>query len=104
MGEGVPMMYHGNGFGGPGQVFVGGQGERAARQYPLELLQVIGGVAHGPRRWQPRRHQPPPNPSTTADSGIGYESDDSSLSSNASGSNKEDRGKSDLITKCLIIE
>ncbi|XP_072938177.1 poly(A) RNA polymerase gld-2 homolog A-like [Epargyreus clarus] len=96
MNEGAPIMYHGSsGLGGPGPVYmVQGQIERQPpRHYPLEMLQMMGGVSSRgggspgqgtPRRWQPRNRQP----SKADNSAFGYDSDDSSLSSNASGSNK----------------
>lgn len=101
MNEGAPVMYHGNGgFGGPGAMYmVPGQIERQApRQYPPEMLQVMGGViprggspGQGtPRRWHNKRDRRFTKTDNTA---FGYESDDSSLSSNASGSNKSsDKG------------
>lgn len=71
------MLYHGSGgFGGPGPGFAGGALERA-RQFPaLELP--------GPA---PRR-TPRPERQSKDNTAFGYDSDDSSLSSNASGSNK----------------
>lgn len=101
MAEGAPMMYHGGGgYGGPGQVYVvPGQLERQPRQYPLEVLQIMGGVSPGsgqgtPRRWQPRRDRQQTSKGS-GDSAFGYESDDSSQSSNASGSNKSgEKGES----------
>lgn len=98
MSEGVPIMYHGNGsFGGPGQMFyMGGQGERPTRHYPLDVRHNHGGSPGGhttPRRWQPRRDRHP-NPKSIDNTAFGYDSDDSSLSSNASGSNKSgDKGE-----------
>ncbi|XP_047532411.1 poly(A) RNA polymerase gld-2 homolog A-like isoform X1 [Vanessa atalanta] len=96
MNEGAPIVYHGNGgFEGPGIYMIPGHVERQTpRHYPLEMLQVIGGLGsrgggspgHGtPRRWQPRKERQPTKTDNTA---FGYDSDDSSLSSNASGSNK----------------
>ncbi|CAH2261516.1 jg20145 [Pararge aegeria aegeria] len=95
MNEGAPMMYNGGGFDGPGGVYMV-QGQ--ARHYPLEMLQVMGGMGGRgggsprqgtPRRWQPRKDRQPLKP----DNAFGYDSDDSSLSSNASGSNKSsDKG------------
>lgn len=99
MNEGVPMMYHGNGgFGGPGQMFLmGGQAERTTRHYPMDALQSLSGSPGGhntPRRWQPRRERHP-NSKNADNTAFGYDSDDSSLSSNASGSNKSgEKGKS----------
>ncbi|KAL0821355.1 hypothetical protein ABMA28_005944 [Loxostege sticticalis] len=97
MNEGAPMMYHGNGgFGGPGPMYMVAGVERQPRHYPLEVLQVMGGGARGggspgpgqgtPRRWQQRRDRQTNNKGDNT--AFGYESDDSSLSSNASGSNK----------------
>ncbi|XP_046966727.1 poly(A) RNA polymerase gld-2 homolog A-like isoform X1 [Vanessa cardui] len=96
MNEGAPIVYHGNGgFEGPGIYMIPGHVERQTpRHYPLEMLQVMGGLGsrgggspgHGtPRRWQPRKERQPTKTDNTA---FGYDSDDSSLSSNASGSNK----------------
>ncbi|XP_045501288.1 poly(A) RNA polymerase gld-2 homolog A-like [Colias croceus] len=93
MNEGAPIVYHGNGgFGAPG-IYVGqGQMERQNRQYPMEVVQMIGGVGMRgmgsprqgmQRRWQPRRER-----QQKGENAFGYDSDDSSLSSNASGSNK----------------
>lgn len=84
------MMYHGAGYGGPPPVYMVPNG--GPRQYPLELLQAMGGVTREgtPRRDQPRQRRP----SNKKDTAFGYESDDSSLSSNASGSNKSsDKGE-----------
>ncbi|RVE42990.1 hypothetical protein evm_012362 [Chilo suppressalis] len=92
MNEGSPMIYHGNGgFGGPGPMYMVGM-ERQARHYPLDVVQVPGASpANGngtPRRWQQRRDRYKDN------TAFGYDSDDSSLSSNASGSNKSgDKGE-----------
>ncbi|CAG9791102.1 unnamed protein product [Diatraea saccharalis] len=92
MNEGAPMIYHGNGgFGGPGPMYMVGV-ERQARHYPLEVVQVPGASpanGHGtPRRWHQRRDRHKDN------TAFGYDSDDSSLSSNASGSNKSgDKGE-----------
>ncbi|XP_028178731.1 poly(A) RNA polymerase gld-2 homolog B-like [Ostrinia furnacalis] len=98
MNEGAPMMYHGNGgFGGPGPMYMVAGVDRQPRHYPLEVLQVMGGPgARGggspgpgqvtPRRWQQRRDRQTNNKGDNT--AFGYESDDSSLSSNASGSNK----------------
>lgn len=112
MAEGAPMMYHaGGGFGGPGQVYVvPGQLERPPRQYPLEVLQIMGGVARSsppagqgaPRRWQPRRDRQQP-PKGGGDSAFGYESDDSSQSSNASGSNKSGEKGESMGKYCYIF-
>ncbi|CAH0588239.1 unnamed protein product [Chrysodeixis includens] len=93
MNEGSPMMYHGSGgFGGPGQIFMMGGQERATRHYPLDALQSLGGgspAGHAtPRRWQPRRDRHPNAKGAGDNTAFGYDSDDSSLSSNASGSNK----------------
>lgn len=93
MSDGAPMMYHGSGYGGAPPVFmVAGQGER--RPGALEYLQYVGAAPApaSPRRPpSPRRAQHPRHRDATA---FGYESDDSSLSSNASGSNKSsDKGK-----------
>ncbi|XP_053611914.1 poly(A) RNA polymerase gld-2 homolog A-like [Plodia interpunctella] len=97
MNEGAPVMYHANGgFGGPAPVYMVTNGERQ-RQFALEALQATAGSggrsggspAHQqgtPRRWQPRRDRPHSN--KTENTAFGYDSDDSSLSSNASGSNK----------------
>lgn len=90
MNEGSPIMYHGNGYGG-GVYMVPGQMDRS-RQYPLEMLQVLSSAGRGngehgqvaPRRWQARRERQPSKDNTA----FSYDSDDSSLSSNASGSNK----------------
>lgn len=92
MNESAPIMYHGSGYGGA-VYMVPGQIDRT-RQYPVEMLQVIGGGGgrdNGdpgqctPRRWHARRDRQQNNKDNTA---FGYDSDDSSLSSNASGSNK----------------
>ncbi|CAG4955476.1 unnamed protein product [Parnassius apollo] len=91
MNEGAPIMYHGNGYGGA-VYMVPGQIDRS-RHYPLEVHQVLGGAGRGggdpshgtPRRWQARRDRQHTSKDYTA---FGYDSDDSSLSSNASGSNK----------------
>ncbi|CAK1580771.1 unnamed protein product [Parnassius mnemosyne] len=97
MNEGAPIMYHGNGYGGA-VYMVPGQIDRS-RQYPLEVLQVLGGAGRGggdpshgaPRRWQARRDRQQSKDYTA----FGYDSDDSSLSSNASGSNKSsEKGES----------
>lgn len=91
MNEGAPMMYHGNGgFGGPGPMYMVGGVERQPRHFPMEMVQVVGGAGSPgpgqgtPRRWQQRRDRQPKGDNTA----FGYDSDDSSLSSNASGSNK----------------
>ncbi|XP_060804391.1 poly(A) RNA polymerase gld-2 homolog B [Amyelois transitella] len=97
MNEGAPVMYHSNGgFGGPAPVYMVANGERQ-RHFALEALQAStgsggrggGSPAHQqgtPRRWQQRRDRPHGN--KTENTAFGYDSDDSSLSSNASGSNK----------------
>ncbi|XP_041981044.1 poly(A) RNA polymerase gld-2 homolog A-like [Aricia agestis] len=88
MNEGAPLMYHGNAsFSGPSTMYmVQGHGDRQQRQYPVEMLQVIGGVHGSPGQGTPRRcHK---NRQIDKDNAFGYESDDSSLSSSASGSNK----------------
>lgn len=104
MAEGAPMMFHGGGYGAGGQVYVvGGQLERPPRQYPLEVLQIMGGVAPDagvPRRWPPRPERLAPK--AGGDSAFGYESDDSSQSSNASGSNKSGE-KGESIGKYLSL-
>ncbi|KAJ0174933.1 hypothetical protein K1T71_009074 [Dendrolimus kikuchii] len=84
MNEGIPMMFHGSGgFGGPG-VYMMSQLERAGH-YPLDMLPVMG-VGHNGggtgRRWQHHRERPKDSVA------FGYDSDDSSLSSNASGTTK----------------
>ncbi|CAH2049002.1 unnamed protein product, partial [Iphiclides podalirius] len=98
MNEGAPIMYHGNGYGGA-VYMVPGQIDRT-RQYPMDMLQVLGGAGRDsgdpgqctPRRWQARRDRQQNNKDNTA---FGYDSDDSSLSSNASGSNKSsEKGES----------
>lgn len=98
MNEGAPMMYHGSGaFGGPGQMFMMGGQERTARPYPLDGLPSLAGSPAGhatPRRWQPRRDRHPNAKAAGDNTAFGYDSDDSSLSSNASGSNKSgEKGK-----------
>lgn len=102
MNEGAPIMYHGNGgFDGPGIYMIPGHVDRHShRHYPLEVVQVMGGLGprggsapgHGTsRRWQPRKDRQPNKTDNTA---FGYDSDDSSLSSNASGSHKSnEKGK-----------
>lgn len=93
MNEGSPIMYHGSGrFGGPA-MYMMGPVERQTRNYQtVAKTDARGAVSPGgyglQRRWQPRRDK---NKENTA---FGYESDDSSLSSNASGSNKSvEKGK-----------
>lgn len=105
MNEGAPVIYHGNGgFEGPGMYMVPNHVERQTpRHYPLEMLQVMGGVGsrvggspgHGtPRKWQARKERQNKSDTTA----FGYDSDDSSLSSNASGSNKSsDKGMLNII-------
>ncbi|XP_050679392.1 poly(A) RNA polymerase gld-2 homolog A-like [Leptidea sinapis] len=91
MNEGASTLYHSNGFGGSGAYNMGHmQMERQNRQYPYNMLN--GGINSSmsprqgtQRRWQPRRDRRPIKGENTA---FGYDSDDSSLSSNASGSNK----------------
>lgn len=100
MNEGAPV-YNGSGFEGPRGMYV--VQNQTPRQYPLEMLQVMGGMgARGggsprqstPRRWQPRKDRQTAKP----DNAFGYDSDDSSLSSNASGSNKScDKGRFTFI-------
>lgn len=76
---------------------MGGQAERTTRHYPMDALQSLSGSPGGhntPRRWQPRRERHP-NSKNADNTAFGYDSDDSSLSSNASGSNKSgEKGKS----------
>ncbi|KAI5643859.1 hypothetical protein NE865_04035 [Phthorimaea operculella] len=90
MNEGAPL-YGGGGFGGPSPVYMvnnGGAAVERGRPYPIEVLQALGGAAPAPHpfnRSHPRRDY---NHNAKGDSAFGYESDDSSLSSNASGSNK----------------
>lgn len=94
-------MYHGSGgFGGPGAMYMVA-GERS-RHYPLEAVPAAAAgrgassPAHAatPRRWQQRRDRHHKTDSTA----FGYDSDDSSLSSNASGSNKSgEKGKCTLL-------
>lgn len=99
MNEGAPMMYGGGGcgYGGAGVFVMAGQ-ERPSRHYPLDVLQVLGGAAPSPAntRRAPRKERPPRDPRDAT--AFGYDSDDSSLSSNASGSNKSsEKGMSTLI-------
>lgn len=101
MNEGAPMMYHGSGaFGGPGQMYMMSGQEHSARSYPLDGLPRLAGSPAGratPRRWQPRRERHPNAKAAGDNTAFGYESDDSSLSSNASGSNKSgEKGKNIL--------
>lgn len=113
MNEGAPMMYHGSGaFGGPGQIFMMGGQERSARHYPLDALQSLGGgspAGHAtPRRWQPRRDRHPSAKGAGDNTAFGYDSDDSSLSSNASGSNKSgEKGKDPIcvinVSSCMFL-
>lgn len=113
MNEGAPMMYHGSGaFGGPGQIFMMGGQERSARHYPLDALQSLGGgspAGHAtPRRWQPRRDRHPSAKGAGDNTAFGYDSDDSSLSSNASGSNKSgEKGKDPVcvinVSSCMFL-
>lgn len=108
MNEGAPMMYHGNAYGGAGSVFVvPGGGSGGARQYPLELLQLMGGISReGPPPSNGTPHNEPPprdrHPSAKGDTAFGYESDDSSLSSNASGSNKSSEKGEYYLVCCFI--
>lgn len=89
MNEGLPMMFHGSGgFGGPG-MYMMSQLERATH-YPLDLFPVMGIGHHGGstgRRWQSHRERPKDSVA------LGSDSDDSSLSSNASGPKSGDKGE-----------
>ncbi|KAM3960422.1 poly(A) RNA polymerase gld-2 homolog A [Aphomia sociella] len=100
MNEGAPVMYHGSAGYGPGPMYMVAGGDRH-RQYQVETLPAGGAGAcagdsparlqNTARRWQQRRDRQHTN---KTDRAFGYDSDDSSLSSNASGSNKSgDKGE-----------
>ncbi|XP_059048004.1 poly(A) RNA polymerase gld-2 homolog A-like [Achroia grisella] len=101
MSESAPVMYHGNGGYGQGSMYMVPGGERQ-RQYQVESVSTGAAGARGGgsparlhgsgRRWTQRRDRPLTN--KTDNRAFGYDSDDSSLSSNASGSNKSgDKGE-----------
>lgn len=102
MNEGAPMMYGGSGcgYGGGGMFVLAGQ-ERPSRHYPLDVLQVLGGAAPTPAntRRAPRKERPPRDPRDAT--AFGYDSDDSSLSSNASGSNKS--SEKGMFTSLIVL-
>ncbi|XP_049871654.1 poly(A) RNA polymerase gld-2 homolog A-like [Pectinophora gossypiella] len=95
MNEGAPMLYaSGGGFGAPAPMYMMGGGGAAlerARHYPLDVLPPDAAPAAGPagQAHQVRRHMRRDHHHAKGDAtAFGYDSDDSSLSSNASGSNK----------------
>ncbi|XP_052748029.1 poly(A) RNA polymerase gld-2-like isoform X2 [Galleria mellonella] len=100
MNEGAPVMYHANGEFSPGPMYMMPGGDRQ-RQYQMDTLsggeRSRGGGSPGrlqgaTRRWQQRRDRQ--HTYRTDNRAFGYDSDDSSLSSNASGSNKSaDKGE-----------